>query len=125
MRDIPRYLLPAIATDLGISVGAAGQLVTLYALGSVLAAIPLVKATQAWRRRPLLLMAIGGFCAVGGRRPSRRGVAAVVRGRVAALGRARVAGSRVAGDPRLGTRLKTGRPQAAANQLNFNPRKVP
>ncbi len=61
---LPAGLLPAIAADLGISVGAAGQLVTLYALGSVLAAIPLVKATQAWRRRPLLLMAIGGFCAV-------------------------------------------------------------
>ncbi|MEB0114551.1 MFS transporter, partial [Variovorax sp. RTB1] len=61
---LPAGLLPAIATDLGVSVGAAGQLVTLYALGSVLAAIPLVKATQARRRRPLLLMAIGGFCAV-------------------------------------------------------------
>ena len=61
---LPAGLLPAIATDLGVSVSAAGQLVTLYALGSVLAAIPLVKATQAWRRRPLLLMAIGGFCAV-------------------------------------------------------------
>ena len=59
---LPAGLLPAIAADLGISVGAAGQLVTLYALGSVLAAIPLVKATQAWRRRPLLLTAIGGFC---------------------------------------------------------------
>ena len=61
---LPAGLLPAIATDLSISVGAAGQLVTLYALGSLLAAIPLVKATQAWRRRPLLLMAIGGFCVV-------------------------------------------------------------
>lgn len=61
---LPAGLLPAISTDLGISVGAAGQLVTLYALGSLLAAIPLVKATQAWRRRPLLLMAIGGFSVV-------------------------------------------------------------
>jgi len=61
---LPAGLLPAIATDLGISVGAAGQLVTLYALGSVLAAVPLVRATQAWQRRPLLLMAIGGFCVV-------------------------------------------------------------
>ncbi|GAB7534592.1 MFS transporter [Burkholderia sp. 3C] len=61
---LPAGLLPAIATDLGVSVGAAGQLVTLYALGSVVAVIPLVKATQAWRRRPLLLTAIGGFCLV-------------------------------------------------------------
>ena len=61
---LPAGLLPGIATDLDVSVAAAGQLVTLYALGSVLAAIPLVKATQAWRRRPLLLLAIRGFCAV-------------------------------------------------------------
>ncbi|MET0208005.1 MAG: MFS transporter, partial [Burkholderiaceae bacterium] len=59
---LPAGLLPSIASDLGISVAAAGQWVTLYALGSVLAAVPLVKATQAWRRRPLLLTAIGGFC---------------------------------------------------------------
>ena len=38
-----------------------GQLVTLYAIGSILAAIPLTIATRGWRRRPLLLSAIGGF----------------------------------------------------------------
>ena len=41
-----------------------GQLVTLYALGSLLAAIPLTLLTRGWRRRPLLLLAIGGFALV-------------------------------------------------------------
>lgn len=36
-----------------------GQLVTLYALGSVAAAIPLTAATRAWGRRSVLLLAIG------------------------------------------------------------------
>jgi len=39
-------------------------LVTLYALGSLLAAIPLTLLTRGWRRRPLLLVAIGGFALV-------------------------------------------------------------
>ena len=39
----------------------AGQLITSYALGSLLAAIPLTTATQAWRRKPLLLLCIVGF----------------------------------------------------------------
>jgi predicted MFS family arabinose efflux permease len=39
----------------------AGQLVTIYAIGSLLAAIPLTTLTRTWRRRPLLLTAIFGF----------------------------------------------------------------
>lgn len=61
---LPAGLLPGIAADLGVSVSGAGQLVTLYAIGSLVAAIPLVTATQAWRRRPLLLLALGGFTVV-------------------------------------------------------------
>ncbi|RBJ74370.1 MFS transporter, partial [Pseudomonas sp. MWU12-2534b] len=41
-----------------------GQGVTIYALGSLLAAIPLILLNQGWRRRPLLLIAIGGFALV-------------------------------------------------------------
>ena len=41
-----------------------GQLVTVYAAGSLLAAIPLAIATRGWRRRPLLLVAIAGFVVV-------------------------------------------------------------
>lgn len=39
----------------------AGQWISIYALGSLLAAIPLTAATRSWRRRPLLLGAIVGF----------------------------------------------------------------
>jgi predicted MFS family arabinose efflux permease len=58
---LPAGLLPQIAQGLGVSEVLAGQLVTLYALGSLLAAIPLVAATSSWRRRTVLLVAIGGF----------------------------------------------------------------
>ncbi|BBH19017.1 MFS transporter [Paenibacillus baekrokdamisoli] len=58
---LPAGLLPQIGQGLGISEALAGQLVTLYALGSLLAAIPLTAATRSWRRRPLLLLCIIGF----------------------------------------------------------------
>ncbi|SCW68778.1 Predicted arabinose efflux permease, MFS family [Paenibacillus tianmuensis] len=58
---IPAGLLIQIGEGLGVSEALAGQLVTLYALGSLLAAIPLTTATRGWRRRPLLLMCILGF----------------------------------------------------------------
>ena len=55
----PAGLLPQISDGLGVSEGVAGQLLTAYALGSVVAAIPIITATRGWRRRPLLLWAIG------------------------------------------------------------------
>lgn len=58
---LPAGLLPQIATGLGISNALSGQLVTAYALGSLLAAIPLTIATQGWRRRKVLLWTIVGF----------------------------------------------------------------
>lgn len=58
---IPAGLLLQIGHGLGVSEAFAGQLVTLYALGSLLAAIPLTTMTRGWRRRPLLLMCILGF----------------------------------------------------------------
>lgn len=57
----PAGLLPQISQDLKVSESFAGQLVTLYAIGALIAAIPLIAATQGWRRRPLLLTALGGF----------------------------------------------------------------
>lgn len=60
---LPAGLLPQIAQGLKVSEVFAGQLVTLYALGSLLAAIPLVAATSGWRRRTVLLTAIVGFLA--------------------------------------------------------------
>lgn len=59
--SLPAGLLPQIAQDLNIKESLAGQLVTLYAVGSLLAAIPLTTATRGWRRRPLLLLCIFGF----------------------------------------------------------------
>ncbi|MNK14054.1 Purine efflux pump PbuE [compost metagenome] len=58
---LPAGLLPGISADLGISESMAGQLITAYAAGSLAAAIPLTVATRSWRRRPLLLTAVGGF----------------------------------------------------------------
>ncbi|MEE4955660.1 MFS transporter [Pseudomonas alliivorans] len=58
---LPAGLLPAIGNGLGVSPSLAGQMVTVYALGSLLAAIPLTVATQSWRRRTVLLLPILGF----------------------------------------------------------------
>ncbi|RPK27998.1 MFS transporter [Paenibacillus xylanexedens] len=59
--SLPAGLLPQIAKDLGVTESLTGQLVTLYAIGSLIAAIPLTAATRGWRRRPLLLACISGF----------------------------------------------------------------
>lgn len=58
---IPAGLLPELADGLGVTESAAGQLVTLYALGSVVAAIPLVAATRTLGRRRVLLSAVTGL----------------------------------------------------------------
>ena len=61
---MPAGLLPQMSEGLGVSPALIGQLVTVYALGSLLAAIPLTLLTRGWRRRPLLLLAISGFALV-------------------------------------------------------------
>lgn len=61
---IPAGILPAMSHSLAVSEALVGQLVTVYASGTLLTAIPLTTATQGFRRRPLLLIAIGGFAAV-------------------------------------------------------------
>ncbi|WP_159618992.1 MFS transporter [Ruania rhizosphaerae] len=58
---LPAGILPAMSSDLGVTESAAGQTVTVYAIGSALAAVPLTAATIGWPRRRLLLLAIGGF----------------------------------------------------------------
>jgi len=58
---LPAGLLPQIARDLGISEVMTGQLVTVYAIGSILTAIPLTALTSTWHRRNVLLLAIIGF----------------------------------------------------------------
>jgi predicted MFS family arabinose efflux permease len=58
---MPSGLLPQIADGLQVSQSFAGQTVTAYAVGSLLAAIPLTIATQGWRRRTVLVSTIVGF----------------------------------------------------------------
>jgi predicted MFS family arabinose efflux permease len=58
---MPAGLLPQIGADLNVSEALTGQLVTAYAIGSIIAAIPLTAMTRGWRRRSVLLLAIGGF----------------------------------------------------------------
>lgn len=55
---LPAGLLPQMGRSLNVSDAMVGQLVTLYAIGSLVAAIPLTSATQGWRRRRLLLCAL-------------------------------------------------------------------
>jgi len=57
-------MLPAMSQDLGIGEALVGQLTSIYALGSLLTAIPLVKLTRRLPRRPLLLAALIGFAVV-------------------------------------------------------------
>ena len=58
---LPAGLLPQISSDLSVSQASVGQMVTVYAIGSLVAAIPLTRATQNMRRRPLLAVTIAGF----------------------------------------------------------------
>ena len=60
---LPAGLLPAMADGLHVSQPLAGQVVTSYAVGSLVAAVPLVAWTQGFRRKPLMLAAIVGFLA--------------------------------------------------------------
>lgn len=58
---LPAGLLPSIAADLHMSTALAGQSVTAYAAGSLVAAIPLTALTQGLERRAVLLAAVIGF----------------------------------------------------------------
>ncbi|MFC9324837.1 MFS transporter [Kitasatospora sp. NPDC057015] len=58
---LPAGLLPAMSAGLGVGESAAGQTVTVYAVGTALTAIPLSSATARWPRRRLLLAAMAGF----------------------------------------------------------------
>ena len=55
---VPAGLLSSIGSGLGVSSARAGQLLTVYSLGSMLAAIPLTALTRRLPRRPLLLATI-------------------------------------------------------------------
>ncbi|ARU95605.1 MFS transporter [Tatumella citrea] len=58
---IPAGLLPLISQSLAISPSLAGQMVTAYAAGSLLLAIPLTLLTRSWPGRRVLLLTVLGF----------------------------------------------------------------
>lgn len=58
---IPAGLLPLISNDLNVSEALAGQFISVYALGSVAAAIPVVFSTRNWSRKKLFLISISGL----------------------------------------------------------------
>ena len=58
---MPAGILPQIATGMQTSEGIAGQLVSAYALGTVLVTIPAIVLTRRFRRKPLFLIGITAF----------------------------------------------------------------
>ncbi len=58
---LPAGVLPAMSAGLGVSESATGQLVTVYAIGTAVSAIPLVAATATWSRKRLLLTSVVAF----------------------------------------------------------------
>ncbi|MET8853437.1 MFS transporter [Amycolatopsis sp. NPDC004625] len=58
---LPAGVLPGMSAGLGVGEAAAGQAVTIYALGTALTAIPLSAATARWSRKRLLLTGVAGF----------------------------------------------------------------
>jgi predicted MFS family arabinose efflux permease len=61
LETLPAGVLPAMSRDLGVQEATAGQTVTLYALGALLGAIPIISATMGWPRRHLLVIALSGY----------------------------------------------------------------
>lgn len=60
---MPAGLLPQIASGLNITEGTAGQFVSAYALGTVIAAMPAIALTRGMRRKPVFIVGILGFLA--------------------------------------------------------------
>lgn len=58
---LPAGLLPQLASEFQVSNGTAGQLITAYALGTALAAIPTIAMTRSASRKPLLIIGLLGF----------------------------------------------------------------
>ncbi|MGW2780341.1 MFS transporter [Streptomyces populi] len=58
---LPAGVLPEMSSTLGMSSGATGQTVTVYAVGTASTAIPLAAATASVPRKPLLLAAMTVF----------------------------------------------------------------
>lgn len=61
---MPAGLLPQIAAGMDTSEGTVGQLVSAYALGTVVVTIPAIALTRGMRRKRMLLIGIAGFLVV-------------------------------------------------------------
>ncbi|WP_461175135.1 MFS transporter (plasmid) [Arthrobacter sp. Z1-9] len=61
LETMPAGILPEISQGLGVSESAAGQFVSVYAIGSIVGAIPIIGATMGWSRRSLLVGALTGY----------------------------------------------------------------
>lgn len=61
LETMPAGILPALSSGMGVTEAAAGQTVTVYAIGSLAGAIPIIGATMGWPRRRLLVMALAGY----------------------------------------------------------------
>ena len=60
---MPAGLLSQIASGLNITEGTAGQFVSTYALGTVIAAMPAIAMTRGLQRKPVFIVGILGFLA--------------------------------------------------------------
>jgi predicted MFS family arabinose efflux permease len=60
---MPAGLLPQIASGLAVNEGTAGQFVSAYALGTIIAAMPAIALTRGLRRKPVFVVGILGFLA--------------------------------------------------------------
>ncbi|WP_271985681.1 MFS transporter [Pseudoclavibacter terrae] len=58
---LPAGLLPQLSAEFQVSDGTAGQLITVYALGTIVAAIPTITMTRGVSRKPLLVVGLLGF----------------------------------------------------------------
>jgi predicted MFS family arabinose efflux permease len=58
---LPAGVLPQMSQALEVPESVAGQTVTIYAVGTLLTAIPVALSTATWPRRHLLLTALAGF----------------------------------------------------------------
>jgi predicted MFS family arabinose efflux permease len=59
--SLPAGLLPQIGTSLHQSEAVTGQILTIYAIGTAAAALPLTVLTSSWDRRTVMWAAIAGF----------------------------------------------------------------
>lgn len=59
--SLPAGLLPEIGSSLALSDSATGQILTVYALGTAVGALPLTVLTSSWDRRSVLLAAVAAF----------------------------------------------------------------